>query len=487
MTRVVAVGRDAALWLAAAALRRALAPTGVTVEAVELPTLLAPAAAYASLPALEALHARIGMDEAALLRATGGVFSLGHRFAGGGAAPFLHAWGSHGAPIEGRDFFHHWAKARREGLPARLQDFCLTAAAAEHGRVMLPDEATGSYGRTDYAYHFPARAYVGALKGLSARLGVVQHQALGLKIERGGDTGAIRAVSLDGGRQIEGDLFLDATGREGLLIGGAWESWRDRFPADRRLTARGPAFRSPPPYAEVRTGEEGWLRLHPTRGDTRVELAYASDGAADPLATAGALAGTPLVDAAVEPLDPGRRALAWSGNCVAIGEAACGLDPAHGVELHGAQLGIVHLLSLFPAGEECGAERDEYNRITRSAFERVRDFQQALYALAPWPGAFWDRGRAAAVDPALAHKVETFRARGEVAPMEDETFLPDSWRSLFTGLGLEPEGWPPAIDRTSPEATKAAFRGMLGFVKNKVLEQPTHDRYLAEVVGPGPA
>ena len=50
---------------------------------------------------------------------------------------------------------------------------------------------------------------------------------------------------------------------------------------------------------------------------------------------------------------------------------------------------------------------------------------------------------------AVAHKIATFRARGEIPPMEDETFAPDFWRALFVGLGEMPESWPPAIDRTS--------------------------------------
>jgi tryptophan halogenase len=52
---------------------------------------------------------------------------------------------------------------------------------------------------------------------------------------------------------------------------------------------------------------------------------------------------------------------------------------------------------------------------------------------------------------------------------------------LFIGLGLEPESWPPAIDQTPPEMMKEGFRNILGFVRAKVLEQPTQDHYLAEI------
>ena len=49
---VAIVGRDAALWLAAAAIQRALGPTGVSVRVVELASWLSPVDLYAALPSL---------------------------------------------------------------------------------------------------------------------------------------------------------------------------------------------------------------------------------------------------------------------------------------------------------------------------------------------------------------------------------------------------------------------------------------------------
>ena len=78
---------------------------------------------------------------------------------------------------------------------------------------------------------------------------------------------------------------------------------------------------------------------------------------------------------------PGRRVRAWEKNCVALGEAACVFDPLHFVDLHAVQVGLVHLLHLFPVHADFSVERDEYNQNVRSAFERMRDFQSAHYHL----------------------------------------------------------------------------------------------------------
>ncbi|MDB5457586.1 MAG: tryptophan halogenase, partial [Caulobacter sp.] len=283
---------------------------------------------------------------------------------------------------------------------------------------------------------------------------------------------------------IAGQLFIDATG-EGALIGSALgvarESWRAEFPADRVLAAHGPRFAVLPPYAEVRAGAQGWVGLYPSQARTHVVQPYCSALCDDDeaLRAAAAVSGLALSDAVVGACDPGRRLVAWERNCVAIGEAACAFDPVHSVDLQAAQLGLVHLLALFPAGSDVSAERAEYNAVMRSVFERVRDFQSAHYRLNRYgDGAFWNQARRAAASPELTHAIETFQARGELPPFEHETFVDDSWRALFVGHGLRPETHAPMIDRTPPEVMKREFRRILGFIKDQTLRQPTHDLYL---------
>lgn len=487
LTEVVVLGRDAPLWLAASVVQAALGAAGVRVTAIELPSRLHPADVYATLPPLEAFHNLLQLDEAQLLRLTRGSFSLGQNFKapGGGAPSFFHAYGSYGAAIDHKDFFAYWLKAHHLGLPVALEDFSLTAAAAKQGRMLLPNEDTERFGRTDYGYHLPALAYASVLKTLAVRHGVTAHQAEDAHAVLDPDSGDILAVDLAGGRRIEGQFFIDASGAEGRLIGGVLaverEDWRSHFVADRTLVARAAPFAAAPVYAELRAWESGWVGLFPTQAETHVLQAYSSAYCDDPTALAGAAKVTQLkLDAvAVRRADPGRRLVAWERNCVAVGEAACAFDAVHGVELHAVQLGLVHLLELFPLGGAFAAERKEYNRITRSAFERIRDFQSAFYVLNRCGNSdFWSAARQAQASPELTHKIETFRARGEATLLEDETFLIDSWRALFVGQGLIPESHIPIIDQTSPDEVKREFRRILGFIKEQVLKQPLHQDYL---------
>jgi tryptophan halogenase len=376
------------------------------------------------------------------------------------------------------------------GLPVALEDFSLTAAAAKQGRMLLPDEATETFGRTDYGYHLPAVSYASVLKTLAVRHGVTAHQAEEARAVLDPGSGDILALDLGDGRRVEGQFFIDASGAEGRLIAGALgaerEDWRGHFVADRILAARAAPFAAAPVYGEIRAWAGGWVGLFPTPAETHVLQAYSSAHCDDPtaLAAAAQVAQLKLDAVSVSRTEPGRRLVAWERNCVAVGEAACAFDPVHAVELQSVQLGLVRLLELFPLSGDFAAERKEYNRITQSAFERIRDFQSAFYVLNRYGDSeFWSAARRAPASPELTHKIETFRARGEATLLEDETFLIDSWRALFVGQGLIPESHIPIIDQTSPDEVKREFRRILGFIKEQVLKQPAHQAYLDRISG----
>lgn len=491
---VIVVGRDIDLWLAAVALARALGPSGLSVEAVELPSRLRPSDIVATLPPLEALHAKLGIGEAEVLLEPASAFSFGQNFATGSAKypPFFHAWGSYGRPIEDIEFFQIWRQARRQGLNVPLQGFCLTAVAAQNGRMLVPDPASYAFGRTDYGYHLHAAPYAALLKSVARAHGVKLHDARDVAVERsevgrGGGESAIAALMLNGARRLQADLFVDASGTDAVLLGGGLgvplHSWRHSLAPKRVLCARAPAFTSIPPFAEIRIGRHGWTALHPTRAATGIVHACDVGSDDDVFEAAAAAAGIQLADTALRTVDPGIRAAAWQGNCIGLGEASCVFDPIHDVGIQALQLGIVHLLTLFPVTADFTAERREYNRIMRSRFERIRDFQCALYALSPVDGPFWQHNRELRMPDTLQHKVAAFRARGHIAPMEDETFLPDSWRVLFTGLGIAPESMPPTIDRISPQRLQGEINRWLELIRRKVLEQPRHDEYLQSFCG----
>lgn len=486
--KVVIAGRDAAAWLTALSLRRALGPAGVAVELVELPGLLRPSDTYASLPALEALHRLLGLDEYAALKAAAGTYSLGQSFANFSrtAPPFLHPYGTHGALINRVPFVQHWLKARAAGLKVEFEDFSLTAAAAKQNRFFVPTADISGFGRFDYGYHLRAIGYVGFLREQGFRRGVKVTPARRIDVRLDPQTGNVAALATDDGHEITGDLFIDATGADSLILGQAlkvpFESWSYWFPDDRILSVTGERLRTLPPFSQVRALAESTMILTPLQDATGVQHLYDSAYMKDQEALEAAVVTSglrPRDDAVITPFAAGLRATPWARNCVAIGEAACAMSPIDNVGLHVIHLGLVHLISMFPVDGHLGLDAVEYNRGLRSALDRLRDFQIAHYKLnRNLDQPYWDRMRNLDAPPELAHKIDLFRARGIVPMYDDESFQIDDWLSLFVGHGVTPASWDPIADATTDEDAIGHFQGMLAFIRDHVREMSSHDAYL---------
>ncbi len=486
--KLVICGRDVAAWLAANVMTRAFGSTGLVVEVVELPSLLRPHDTVMTLPAIEALHRLLGFDEYDLLKAVSGTYSLGQRFTGfaGARPPFFHPYGGHGTVVGGAPFAQLYIQARKGGMNVAFEDFSLGAAAAKQGRFFLPTPDINAFSKCDYAYHLKAQPYAAWLKAHALARGVTEVPARAFDAVRDAETGYVQALALADGRRVEGDLFIDATGADSQLLGAALDtgldSWAGWFPDNRVLSAAADPLRSLPPYSQIHALNQGVLHLTPVQGMTGITHVYHGDDLrdAEALEMASIISGLRLrPDATVSPLAAGRRRDAWSGNVVAIGEAACAFNPIDNPGLHSIHIGLAHLINLFPVARDVTIERTEYNRVMRQAYERLRDFQIAHFKLNQnFDKPYWDGARAMSVPDTLRDKIDLFLARGRVPSLDEETFEDDSWLAIFFGHGLLPQSWDPIIDRVPQDEAVAQFKRMLGFIREQVEGMSSHDAFL---------
>lgn len=486
--KLVICGRDIAAWLAANVLMRAFGSTGLAVEVVELPPQLRVHDTVMTLPAIEALHRLLGLDEYELLKATSGAYSLGQRFVNfaGACTAFFHPYSGHGTAVGGVPFAQLYTQARKGGMNVAFEDFSLGAAAAKQGRFFLPTPAINAFNTCDYAYHLRAPAYAAWLKAHALRRGVTELQARTFDVVREPATGDVQALALADGRRVEGDLFIDATGADSLLLGGAQgvtvDSWAGWFPDNRMLSAAADPLRTLPPYSQVHALNQGVLHLTPLQGLTGITHVYHGDDLRDEeaLEMASIVSGLRVrPDATVTPLAAGRRREAWVGNVIAIGEAACVFNPIDNPGLHSLHLGLAHLINLLPVTRDATIEAAAYNRIIRQAFERLRDFQIAHFKLNQnFDKAYWDGARAMAIPDTLRDKIDLFLARGRTSLLDEETFEDDSWLASFFGHGLLPQSWDPVADRVPQDEAVAQFKRMLGFIREQVEEMSSHDAFL---------
>ena len=482
---VVVHGSGPALWLAAnvlfAALGDALKVIAVDAAAGE------DGRVCASLPPLRGLHQRVGIDEHNLLRACGGTYSLGLQFeglAGAGSRMFLPT-GGFGPRIEGVDFVNYFVRARQNGLPVAFEDFSLTAAAARQGRFFVPTEEMAGYALCDYGYHLPAVRYAAVLKHLAETSGVTVIP--GRVTEAIGDEGGevIRALRLEDGQTVDGDLFIDCGGPGGTLsadAGDDFESWRAWFPFDRILRTAAPGLKRIPAMGHVRALPHGLLHTFPLQAETLFEYAFDSTAMDDAAAATAALRAAglpPETPWQVEPLHPGRCRIGWQGNRLAIGPAFAAFDPLHRLDLHMTQLALVILLALFPRKVEAPGAALEFNRRVTMGADRMRDFQIAHLKLNTVPdGPAWRRMREMEAPLAVVDKIELFRSRADVAMLFDETFLQEGWAALFLGMGVLPRSYSPFAAALPDAALIAEIKSRLAFLSAQVGEMDSHDAYI---------
>ncbi|MDF2970677.1 MAG: hypothetical protein K0R61_1127 [Microvirga sp.] len=486
ISRVVVVGRDAAGWLSAFALQRAFGRTALTVQMVELPSRLSKVDVHAALPALANLHWLLGLHESDVVSACAGVYVQGQRYSNWSKAKpaFMHAYDTQGVAINHVDFIQYWIKARAEGLGVDLEDFCLGAAAAKQNRYALRNDTTDAFSNATHGYHLDARTYVRLIKQCALKTGVVSTAGVVAAVNRIGAN--IQSVVLSDGQVIEGDLFIDASGVEAALIGAMpeapFESWRQWFGADRTMVASGKRLTPLPAFSQISACRNGWIGLYPLQNRTAMKCVFDSSGQSDEkmAEVIGVTTGMRIdSEVVVASLEPGARARAWVGNCIAIGEAAVVLEPLDALDLHVIQLGLSHLIALFPVDADALLETDAYNAGIAAHIGNIRDFQIAHYKLNQrLDEPMWDRARSMNIPESLAYKLNLFAQRGRVALYDHESFEIENWNAILVGHGIMPRAYDPLADALPREEQIAKFKGMLRFIAEEVRTMPSLDAHL---------
>jgi tryptophan halogenase len=492
--RVAVVGRDAAAWIAALGIQRALGGSGVKVEVIELPSLLRAVDAYSAVPSLGGLHRVLGFQEAEIVARCSAVPSLGQRFANwsGAAPPFVHAYDKQRPSIGDIDFLQYWIKAKSEGLRVAWEDFSVAASAAKLGRIAPPDADPESLSNLTPGYSLDAQAYVAMVRQRALRSGVAHRSGSVRSVERARNR--IEAVLLDEGARVAADFFIDASGAEAVLIGGqagaAFESWRHWLPCDRLLAASGPSLKQLPAFSQVSAFAAGWLGLFPLQDRTAIVAAYSAAELSDEelAQTARTVSDLPFEgDAFVTPFAAGMQHRPWIGNCVAVGESAIALEPLDGLQLHGIHIGLSHLIALFPVDAGEMPEADSYNALVAAHARNIRDFQIAHYKLNQRRGeAYWDRARAAPGPESLNFKIALFASRGLIAQYDDESFEAQNWASIFVGHGVMPRSYDPMVDAVAREEQIEKFQRLLRHIAGEVELMPTVNAYIGGAAAPEP-
>ena len=500
---VVIVGGGTSGWMTAAALAKVLQGR-YRIRLVESDEIGTIGVGEATIPMISLFNRLLDFDEDDFVKQTQGSFKLGIEFVNWARLGdrYIHGFGVVGQENATVDFHQYWLKQHLAGKALGLEHYSINTAACLGSKFMRPrlEMPNSPLSQIAYAFHFDASLYARFLRGYSEERGVQRIEGriadVELRAADGERGGHVAALRLQSGQRIEGDFFIDCSGFRALLIEGAlktgYEDWSHWLPCDRAVAVPCASVAEITPYTRSTARQAGWQWRIPLQHRIGNGHVFSSQYISEDEATAvlmSNLDGEPLAEPRPIRFQTGKRRLAWNKNVVSIGLACGFIEPLESTSIHLVQMGIAHLLTMFPAAGFEDADRDRYNRVMSQEYEWVRDFIILHYkATERSDSAFWTYCRTMEVPPALQARIDLYRSHGRVYREGNELFTKLSWLQVMQGQRVTPRSYHPLADLRSEAEIDDYLGEVSGVIKACVAAMPSHNRYIADnCAAPAPA
>ena len=485
---IVIVGGGTAGWMTAAALAKSL--TGgqriVLVESDEIGTI---GVGEATVPSIAIFNAILGFDVPDFMRACQATFKLGIEFVDWGALGrrYMHPFTQFGADVKSKAFTSLWMDHARRHPGSAIDDYNLGCIAAAQGRFVLPFKGQApQIGPLSFAFHFDATLYAGYLRTYAEGRGVQRIEGKVAGVVRDSHSGDITELKLESGETVAGDLFVDCSGFQGLLIAKSlqcgYDDWSHWLPCDRAIAVPSENLAPPAPFTRSTADGAGWrwrIPLQHRTGNGHVyAAAFMSDDEAEQRLLAG-LDGLALAAPRRLRFVTGKRRKVWDHNCIAIGLASGFLEPLESTSIYMIQTGILRLLGLFfHSGFERGT-RDAFNQLATEEFENIRDFIVLHYKMSTRDDTpFWRHCRDMAVPDRVAENMALFARTGQVVIPPDHPFPDQGWMAVMLGQGGLPASSPAPPGPADPGRLDAYVHNTREALNRTVAAMPSQEAFL---------
>ena len=483
MLKVVIAGGGTAGWLAACGLSTRLAGL-VDIRLVESDAIGTVGVGEATIPPMRNFHRIMKIDEQEFMRATQATFKLGIVFDNWGdlGESYIHSFGEIGQRSWMAEFHEFWLEARAQGFGGSLEDYCLELKAAKAGKFATAIDDT----RLNFAFHLDATRYAKYLRQISEKAGVRRVEGMIKQVQKDQQSGDIKALLLESGELIEGDLFIDCTGFRSLLLGDAlgveFEDWSHWLFSDRAIAVQTTASEPPPPYTRAIAHASGWQWRIPLQSRVGNGIVYSSRFMSDDEAQStltNNISGDMITEPRLLKYRTGCRQKSWHKNCIALGLSSGFIEPLESTSIHLVMTAIIRLIRLFPFGG-CSEELAyRFNQETRTEIETVRDFIILHYKQTKRTDSdFWNAYRTMQIPDSLAHRIEIFKNNGYVWADDVALFRVDSWVQVMMGQGLDPKAFHGAGKLTTSDSLRQSLAKIKASIDEKVQKLPTHQQFI---------
>jgi tryptophan halogenase len=482
--KVVIAGGGTAGWMAAAAISKILGKV-LDITLLESDEIGTVGVGEATIPPLVTFNRLLDIKEQDFMAATQGTFKLGIAFEGWRDVNenYFHSFGDTGKDHWTAGFQHFWLKDRGRGSTRDYGEYCLELKAAEQNKFAhLPK------GGLNYAYHIDATLYAKFLRKFSEGFGVKRVEGKITSVDQRSEDGFIESVTLESGKVIEGDLFIDCTGFRGLLIEQTlktgYRDWSHWLPCDSAIAIQTESMIEAIPYTRSIARESGWQWRIPLQHRVGNGMVYCSKYIGDEEAKQVLLkniAGGRLTDPLSIKFKTGRRLKNWNKNVIALGLASGFLEPLESTSIHLIQRGVLRLMQLFPIDGIKPPDIEEYNKQSLLEIHNIRDFIILHYKVTNRQDTpFWRHCRSMEIPDSLAHRIDLFRESGRVFKIPNELFGENSWIQVMMGQGLIPEQYHQTVDVMGDEELTRFMENIRTHVERTAAKLPNHQTYVEQ-------
>lgn len=212
-------------------------------------------------------------------------------------------------------------------------------------------------------------------------------------------SGNIEQLLLEDGKQIFGDLFIDATGFSRLLMNKlnvGWKSYKEYLPVDRAI----PFFLSDPElmsrrYTTATALSSGWMWNVPLQ--TRVGAGYTYDSnflsEEEAVEEVEAYLGYKVDPIKTIKFDAGRSEYTWVKNCLAIGLAQSFVEPLEATSIHTTITQLLQFVNEYLTSNVettvTTSAQDIFNKSCASMNDSTLDFISLHYQGGRLDSPFW--------------------------------------------------------------------------------------------------